>query len=295
MSKSLIPFFILKIFSLVVVCFLGLSCLGKDAKSKDGWMVSLLGLALPIAEDEEIPNERNSHPTNDYLVHSVSPSVVLENSSFFIEGKNLKAVTEKQLFGEGFSKFLNFSEVTDSKITVSLQLCPDSSLVFPGSGDKEKSHQISIPCLGSFRYSVRSPKFDLGMTITPFAPNISAQVLEVLGTLGELEFVLESNLPLGMQMNSKTGEILGTPTETTGNEFRSYNIIAQVKSNPNFRIKSQVRMIVVSEEEKMNRTCRSIAETSTCRGPSPHVCSNSSICYTSQFACEMDSKCGFIE
>ncbi|TGL86060.1 hypothetical protein EHQ68_09370 [Leptospira congkakensis] len=259
-------------------------------------MVSLLGLVSPAAEGNRETGQDSGFGSEDvFSIESVSPTVVLENSNFTIVGKNLENVTEKQLFGDDHSKFLKFTEVGNTKITVSVEFCSDSHFFVPSSGNKENNHQISISCLGPFRYPIHSAKFDLGVAITPISPNFSENSLKILKSLGEIKFALESKLPDGILLDANTGEISGIPTETTGNEFRSYKVFAESKSNPYLKIQSHVRMIVLTVEEKINRTCRAFVETSTCRGPSPHRCSNSSVCYMSQFACGIDPKCGFLE
>ncbi|TGK84644.1 hypothetical protein EHQ24_06540 [Leptospira noumeaensis] len=295
MTKKIILFLSYKIGLFVTSFLILLSCSAKDPNSDGSWMVSLLGLISLAGEGQTTVEEPGLRPAGVYSVDSVSPSVVMENSSFSIEGKNLENVTEKQIFGEGASKFLKFTEVTNTKITVSVTLCSDSPFQIVPSGSPSGNNQISIPCLGSFRYMLRSMSFLLGMSITPEAPKFSENSLRVLRSLGEIEFVSESNLPEGIYLDKNSGEIKGIPTETTGNEYRFYPIRAVLKSNPTLKIQSQVKMIVLTEEEKLNRTCHAFVETSTCRGPSPHRCSNSNICYTSQFACEMDIECGFSE
>ncbi|MCW7489482.1 putative Ig domain-containing protein [Leptospira meyeri] len=296
MTKKIFQFLILKIGLFVTSFFVVLSCSTKDPNGSGSWMVSLLGLVSPAADgNRETGQDPGFGSTEVFSIDSVSPTVVLENSEFTIVGKNLENITEKQLFGAGYSKYLKFKEVTNSKITVSVEFCADLYFFIPLSGNNENSRQISISCLGSFRYPIRTAKLDLGKAITAISPNFSENSLKVLKSLGEIKFVLESKLPDGILLDPNSGEISGTPTETTGNEFRSYKVFAELKSNPTFRIQSEVRMIVLTEEEKINRTCRVMVQTSTCKGPSPHLCSNSSVCYMSQLACEMDSKCGFLE
>ncbi|TGK46131.1 hypothetical protein EHQ16_00500 [Leptospira kanakyensis] len=295
MTKKIILFLSYKI-GLFVTSFLILhSCSAKDPNSDGSWMVSLLGLISPAVESQTTVEEPGLKPASLYSVDSVSPSVVMENSSFTIEGKNLENVTAKQMFGEWIFKLLKFTEVTNTKITVYVTFCSDKPFQIVPSGSQSGNQQISIPCLGTFRYMPRSLSFLLGMSITPVAPNFSENSLKVLKSLGEVEFVSESNFPEGIYLDKNSGEIKGIPTETTGNEYRFYPIRAELKSNPTLKLQSQVKMIVLTEEEKLNRTCRAFVETSTCRGPSPYRCSNSNICYTNQFACEMDLECGFTE
>lgn len=293
MSKKLNLFYILELSLFAVFCFFISSCASKESTERESLFLSLLGFISPFAEEKQTPNKPGFESENSYQIHSFSPKVIVENSNFSIEGENLSDVTEEQLFGAGYSKFLQFTEVTKSKITVSLHLCPDSKLIFPSSDYKETSHQISIPCFGSFRYSVRSVILELGFPMNPVKPFFSGDSLDILRGLGEIEFVTLSPLPQGVLIHQETGEITGTPTETTGNEFQSYTVHARLKTDPTFRIQSLFPLIVVSEEEKNNRTCRPISSTSTCMGPSPHSCANSSLCYTNLFGCKIDSKCGF--
>ncbi|MGE8723047.1 hypothetical protein ACO2KH_17725 [Leptospira terpstrae] len=293
MSKKIIWVFNLTLSSIALYCFLLLSCAPKEGSAKESWFVSLLSLSTPFLEDKKIPETLGSGFENSYFIRSISPNIVMENSNFLIEGENLSHLTEKQLFGDEYSKFLQFTEVTDSKITVSLHLCPDSPFVLQSTGNTDSNSLFSIPCLGPFRHSIRSLKFVLGIPMEPISPNYSGNSLDLLRSLGEIEFVIDSPVSAGIQLHPVTGVLLGTPTETTENEFRFFTVSAQLKTNPNLRIQTSFQYIVVTDEEKTNRTCRSISQTSTCMLPSPHVCSNSSQCFTSRFACEMNAKCGF--
>ncbi|MBM9592250.1 putative Ig domain-containing protein [Leptospira sp. 201903075] len=293
MTKKFILLFTLKLCSLAVFFLFTWSCSAKESKDSGSWAVNLLGLVSHFPEDKGISDPATSVSEESYTIRSVSPTVVFENSNFSIEGENLSVLTRERLFGEGSGKFLEFTEMTDTKITVSLFRCPDISLVLLPSDKKENNQSLSIPCLGSFRYLVRSMQLELGLSLVPISPIFLGNSLEILRSLGEVEFVSLSPLPAGIHLNPDTGEIKGTPTETTGNEFQSYTVFVRLKTDPEKKITSSFQLIVVSEEEKNNRTCKSISQTSTCRGPAPHVCSNSSVCYTSQSACVMDSRCGF--
>ncbi|MDF3821053.1 hypothetical protein P3G55_14165 [Leptospira sp. 96542] len=267
------------------------SCLSKGTESEEILFASLFSLLTP-----EIPETDLEGGDVSFTIHSISPTVIIENSQFTIEGKNLNKTNEKELFGDGYAKFLQFVEVLDDKITVSLHMCPSSKLSFPISGKNITEGNISIPCLGSSRFPLKSLKFDLGIEIDPIVGSsvvYPPQTLETLQTLGEIEFLVEGVLPNGISLHPESGELSGVPTETTENDFKSYPIIARLKANPLVKIVSKINLIVLSAEEKNNRKCRSISSTSTCRGPSPHVCTNSSLCYTSRLSCEISQKCGF--
>ncbi|TGL33515.1 Ig domain-containing protein [Leptospira perdikensis] len=291
-KKNIFPI-TLKDCSLVLIFLFTLSCFTKEAHQSGSWVTHLLGIVSTFTAEKKMPDSSDSTLEGSYSVRSVAPNVVLENSQFLIEGENLRHLTVGQLFGEGFEKFLEFTEVTESKIIVSLFRCPDSSLVLRSSPNQENNHPISIPCLGSFDYSVRTLKLDLGQPFSPVIPIFSTNVWEILQTLGEVEFVSSPPLPVGIHLHPDTGEIKGMPTISTENQFRSYTVVARLKKNPETKLSSSVQLIVLSEEDKKSRICKSIAETSICRGSTPHSCANSSVCFISQFACETDLKCGF--
>ncbi|MCW7494432.1 hypothetical protein ND861_17430 [Leptospira sp. 2 VSF19] len=295
MLKRFFLIFPTVLWSLIIFSLFLIGCAFKDKNTEKSLFVGILGLVSSFSEEKKTAEETSSGSSAEFEVLSVSKEFVFESANFTLEGKNLDTATGIQLFGDGFSKFLKIIEVSSSKIVVTVLHCSDSPFVVFPFGDKGNQRQISIPCLGSFRYSLRSLLYEQGVGISPLQPQFNQNSLELLRTLGDLEFISEPALPEGIQINKETGEISGIPLETTGNEFRSFQIVLRVKTNPSLKIESQLKMIVVSEEEKFNRTCRSISQTSTCKGPSPHLCSNSSICYISQFGCLTDPKCGFSE
>ncbi|TGM81416.1 hypothetical protein EHR01_01020 [Leptospira mtsangambouensis] len=289
MTKKIILFLTLKVCSLVTFFLLALSCSEKGSQFGEPWLLNLLSLVSPVSGDQK--NENSFGSENSFKVNSVSPNIAMENSIFSIEGENLKELSEEQLFGEGYSKFLKFTEVSDAKITVSVILCPEESFVFPSSSQSE--NRITLPCFGSKTFVLRPFKWEQGLPISPTISLFATNSFQTLRNLGEIEFVTKPSLPEGIQILPETGEIYGTPLETTENEFRSYTITAQLKTDPSVKLQTTANVLVVSEIEKNNRTCKPLAVTSTCRGPAPHTCANASVCYTSQFVCIVDSKCGF--
>ncbi|MCT8333115.1 hypothetical protein NUH30_05480 [Leptospira sp. 85282-16] len=278
-----------------IVSFFLVGCAPKDKNSNKSLFVGILSFDSSFLDLKKTAEESDLGSSDAFEVTSISPQIVFEDSSFTIEGKNLNSVTKEQLFGGEIFKFVKLTSVSESKIIVSVVFCPSSHLFILSSGNNETNSKISIPCLGNYRNSVLPLFYELGVGIQPFIPQFAENSLVVLQTMGTLEFISNPPLPKGIQMNAETGEIFGIPLETTGNEIRSFQMIARVKANQNLKIESYLTMIVVSGEEKFNRTCRPIAETSTCFGPSPHVCNNRSGCFKSLLSCLMDSKCGFSE
>lgn len=279
----------------IIVSFFLVGCAPKDKNSDKSLFVGVLGFDSSFSDMKKTAEEMDLGSSDAFEVTSISPQIVFENSSFTIVGKNLSSVTGTELFGDGFSKYLEIKDQNSSQMVVSVFLCSGSSIAVFSSGDKKSQLPISIPCLGRFRYSLRTLFLELGVGIQPIVSQFSENSLELLRSLGEIEFISEPPLPTGIQINPETGEISGTPMETTGNEIRTFQVLVRIKANPQLKMESQLKMIVVSGEEKFNRTCRPIAETSTCFGPSPHICNNGSGCFRSLFSCLMDSKCGFSE
>lgn len=277
----------------IIVSFFLVGCAPQDKNSDKSLFVGVLSFDSSFSDMKKTAEEMDLGSSDAFEVTSISPQIVFENSSFTIVGKNLSPVTGTELFGDGFSKYLEIKDQNSSQMVMSVFLCPGSSIAVFSSGDKKS--QLSIPCLGRFRFSLRTLFSELGVGIQPIVPQFNENSLELLRSMGEIEFIAEPPLPTGIQINPETGEISGTPMETTGNEIRTFQVVVRIKSNPHLKMESQMKMIVVSEEEKFNRTCRPIAETSTCFGPSPHVCNNGSGCFRSLFSCLMDSKCGFSE
>lgn len=269
-------------------------CLEKEKPAFSNWFTSLLvlGSEKPHEPNQDSEGNRGPTETNATQVYSFSPEILFENSNFEITGKNLLSLSEVDLFGENAKKMITFLESSNTKITAHVSLCPTTSFEIPIQDPKIGRVNQKVTCLGTFSYSRRSYTLDTNIAVTNMMPLDSNPSLLSLRQLGEIQFHIEPSLPEGLQFNSVNGNVSGIPIGTTNNEFQVLTVTASLKEKPHIKIDSQLKMIVLTPDERINRTCHPISATSTCNGPSPHVCSNVSKCFLSQFACLTDSKCG---
>ncbi|WP_246834358.1 Ig domain-containing protein [Leptospira levettii] len=279
---------ILVMTSFVLVLF---GCSDNSNSNFSNWMEGiLLTVKVPQVETLNEPNE----PTlgNEFEIHSFTPNVLLENSNFVITGKNLLLLSPKTLWGEVGDRYVSFISTTDQEIKGQVKVCPspmiEVQIVSPSNGKEKRL----LPCLGSFYYSFRSYFLETNQAISNFEPRALNPSLQGLVNLGEIVFGIEPQLPSGIFFDSNTGMVTGIPTTSSNQMFQSFQVTASLKSNPELKIHSEFKLIVLTSEEKNNRTCREITATSTCNGPSPHVCSNSSKCFMSKLACISDIECG---
>ncbi|XDD47518.1 Ig domain-containing protein [Leptospira sp. WS39.C2] len=281
--------FIVSFLIFLVVC----SNLGKPKHSL--WIQSLFVIGnLPLSDTNK---EKNDPPTtgiqSEYEIHSMKPNILIEDESFEIIGNNLMKSLDADILGSGTNKYITYLETSDTKLIGHINRCPSVPIeIITGNSEIGFQKQF-FPCLGSFPYSLRSFILDLNQPLPNMSPVTSDTSLEFLSNLGEIQFEINRSLPVGMSFDQKTGIISGIPLQTTNNEFLSFIVYAKLKDSPEVKIKTFFTLIVLTNEEKSNRTCRSISPSSTCNGPSPHTCTNASKCFYSQMACIKDPKCGF--
>lgn len=280
-----------KIMIMISFVFVLLDCSGNSNSNFSSWMEGiLLVVKVPQVETSTEPDK----PTlgNEFEIHSITPDVLLENTNFVIKGKNLLLLSPKELWGEGGDKYVSFTNTSDDEIKAQVKLCSNPMIevlfVIPSKGKEKRL----LPCLGQFYYSFRSYFLETNQEISNFEPRVLNPSLQTLVNLGEIVFGIEPQLPSGISFNSKTGIVTGIPTSSTNQMFQSFQVTASLIKNPELKIHSEFQLIVLTSEEKNNRTCREISATSTCNGPSPHVCSNSGKCFMSKLACISDRECG---
>ncbi|MCW7462040.1 Ig domain-containing protein [Leptospira limi] len=280
-----------KIIVMISFVFVLLNCSDNSNTNFSSWMEGIL-LVVKVPQ-VETPNEPDK-PTleNEFEIHSITPDVLLENTNFVITGKNLHLLSPNELWGEGGEKYVSFTNTSDDEIKAQVKRCSKPILevlfVIPSKGKENRF----LPCLGSFYYSFRSYFLETNQEIVNFEPRELNPSLQGLVNLGEIVFGIEPELPSGISFDTKTGIVTGIPTSSTNQLFQPFQVTASLKTNPKLKIHSDFQLIVLTSEEKNNRTCREISATSTCKGPSPHVCSNSDKCFMSKLACVSDTECG---
>ncbi|MBL0953475.1 MAG: putative Ig domain-containing protein [Leptospira sp.] len=276
---------------MISLVFVLLNCSDNSSSNFANWVE---GILLVVKVPQVDTSNESNEPTleNEFEIHSITPDVLLENTNFVITGKNLLSLSPNELWGEGGDKYVSFTNTSDDEIQAQVKVCPNSMIeVLIVSPSKGKEKRL-LPCLGSFHYSFRSYFLETNQEIENFEPRALNPSLQGLVNLGEIVFGIEPKLPSGISFDSKTGIVTGVPTNSTNQMFQSFQVTASLKTNPELKIHSEFRLIVLTNEEKNNRTCREISATSTCNGPSPHVCSNSGKCFMSKLACISDSECG---
>ena len=295
MQKKIPTFCYFNVSFVCLFLFCLVECSKPNTQSLSHWIASLVLLETDQTKEsnvgaEEIPDEGR---TSLYQIHSFTPDILIENTSFVMTGKNLDALSKSDVFGESATKLVTFFETSEEQITGYLRFCPakkiEVELVTPNVG--RKIHYI--PCLGSFRYSPSSYLLEQNQPVSLFGPLESHPYLQTLRSLGTISFSINPILPSGLVFDESTGIVSGIPTVTTKNEFLVFTVTAELDQKPFVKITSPLKLMVLTPEEKTNRTCRAISATSTCNVPSPYTCSNSSQCFTNQMACFTDPQCGF--
>ncbi|TGL72134.1 Ig domain-containing protein [Leptospira jelokensis] len=266
-------------------------CSSKESTPNSHIFANLLAFVGSAIENPNEKEEKEEENQKYFVIDTVSPRVLLENTEFVLKGKSLSSVTEIDLLGDGAKKYVFIVEQSDSKILLHVSYCPTLELNLIRTNEPGVANKLLVPCLGSFRYSFRNLILNLGEVIEPIPPTESVN-LQRLRSLGEVSFSVDKTFPTGLHLDQNTGEIFGTPTETTGDAFQTFSIVAQLKEDPLVKINTQISVLVVTEAERENRICRPVSTTSTCRYPAPYSCANAGICFQGQFSCLMDIRCG---
>ncbi|TGL21079.1 hypothetical protein EHQ46_09035 [Leptospira yanagawae] len=274
-----------------LLCGCLLFCSSKESAPKSHVFANLLAFVENAIERPHENEEGGQNSKNYFVIDSVSPRVLLENTDFVLKGKFPSSMNEEDLLGDGASKYVLITELTDSKIRLHVSFCPTVELIFIRTNEPGVENKLPVPCLGSFRYSFRNLILNLGETIEPIPPTDSIN-LQRLRSMGEITFGVEPALPIGLHLDQNTGEILGNPMETTGDLFQTFSVAARLKEDPFVKITTQISVLIVTEQERDNRICRPVSSTSTCRFPSPYSCTKTGICFQGKFSCLMDIRCG---
>lgn len=245
------------------------------------------------SDSENPPPDSRQETTFD--IYSGSPIVWKTGQHFELYGRNLQDSNVESIFGPDGSKFISFDDVSENTILGTVVSCPnafdwDSKVRFPNNNQSE------FVCLDSLPTNYHVLKKEIGVPFektTLLKVHHSHEFFNSFLKLGETEFRILEPLPLGLSLDPKTGELSGNPTEGTGNTTREYTLNLRLKDRPQIFVEGKISLLIVTAEEKLNRTCRPFFRTSTCNFASPYHCDNAPGCRSSLFGCLMEDGCGF--
>ncbi len=293
-TRDFIPFLIIA-FGLLLNC-----SKHKNQNSLTEWILLLNPFPSTGSEfvqdglDVENPPP-DSIQESTFDIYSGFPVVWKTGQHFELYGRNLQASNVESIFGPDGSKFFSFDDVSENTILGTVVSCPnafdwDSKVRFPNNNQSE------IVCLDSLPVNYRVLKKEMGVPFekTPLLMvHHSHEFFFSFLKLGETEYRILESLPLGLSLDQKTGELSGSAREGTENTIREYTLQLRLKDRPDILVEGKIRLLIVTSEEKLNRTCRPLQRTSTCNFSSPYHCDNAPGCRPSLFNCLMDDGCGF--
>ncbi|WCL49447.1 putative Ig domain-containing protein [Leptospira sp. GIMC2001] len=226
--------------------------------------------------------------SNQPTVTSVTPQIFYIGSTITITGTNLSGKTVA-LFKNGVVNVIPTNLVSQSDTEVKLRITGNNANSTLGTaGISVDSQAVNSSLNLSFITSITSSLSTAiaEVNVTPVATTNTAP--------SGLSYTVSPALPSGLTFNTSAGTVSGTPTTGTGNNLLTYtltgtNTVTEVGGS----VTGNLFIAVVTNAQRIARTCSSVGVGGGCSISNPFTCNNSTSCFTTSNGCINNSSCGF--
>lgn len=251
-------------------------CKPKDSLTSDPVLVSTLLYQISIQNRPEI--------------QSITPNVVFENSKITIKGTNFLKTNQTKLYIDNKIEF-DIEEKNENFMTARIPTgISRSGPIYISLGKASFAESSKIFFEKDLKYD--SKFFPLVQNSSNLKNLIKNEFLTSSANGTQLTFFSEDTLPLGMSLDPNNGEVSGIPSElTTG--ILNYRVSCSPKDDPSAKLSGNFNLLVITAEEKPNRTCNYMGIASGCFAGFSHSCPNASSCFAFISDCQTSIECGF--